>query len=130
LVLRGELGGRECGVGDLDDAEGVAAGAPPGEEVLVLLAAQRLEHHVETPVVAHDRRDLVGRQPRRGQLAGREEVEPGRASVHARAPFRFDDSHRRPDAASPPCRAAPRRFAIVTRDARAGSRGCRWPDVP
>ena len=63
--------------------------ADPGEEVLVLLAAERRQVDVEPPLRADDLGDLGGREVRRRQLARAEEVEPDRAggpsaaAVHA-----------------------------------------------
>ena len=61
-LLRLELGGREGGVRDLHDADRLAA--RPGEEVLVLLAAERGQLDVEPPLRADDLRDLGDREVR------------------------------------------------------------------
>ena len=113
--LRLELGGREGGVRDLHHADGLAA--RPGEEVLVLLAAERGQLHVEPPVRADDLRDLGDREVRRRQLARAEEVEPDRAgglsaaAVHAH-PFPGSTiASRAPEPAWPPCRTSPKPFA-------------------
>ena len=83
--LRVELGRGEGGVRDLHDADGLAAASPvaereSGEEVLVLLAAERRELDVEPPAIARR-----SRRPRRPAATARAARRRRRSRIRPRS---------------------------------------------